>query len=327
MNRSLSGVLTAVFLAALVLTGCGGAKSPAPPPAPATKPSGTQSQLPPGVVATYNNKKITQQQFDTRMHIYEFLYNQPLSTNVQAKTNILDDMVTRNLLYDEAATRGFKADDKQVNDELDGIHKDLNDRLYKDKAGSDKKMTELGITEQDLRDLVSLVGTTRLMIEDMGSKTKPTDQDIKDYFDQHQDEYGEQVRASHILVADEQKAKDLVAQLRAGADFAKLAQENSTDTGSAANGGDLDYFGHGKMVAEFDKAAFAMKVGDISDPVKSQFGWHIIKVTDKKPARTLDQAKDDIVKQLQDNNTAAAAQKLVDDLKAKASIQTVTFTG
>lgn len=324
MNRTVTGLLAGVFLAALVLTGCGG-KSANPP---ATQPAGGQgqSQLPPGVVAIYNNKKITQQQFDTRVHIFEYMYNQPLSSNAQAKNNILDDMVTRNLLYEDAVTKGFKANDKDVNDELDSLHKDLIDQVYKDKATSDKKMTELGITEQDLRDLVNVVATTRLMIQDMGNKTKPTDQEIKDYYDKHPDEFGEQIRASHILVDDEKQAKDLVAQLRAGADFAQLAKQYSKDTGSAANGGDLDYFGKGKMLPEFEQAAFALKVGEISDPVKTTYGYHIIKVTDRKPPRSFDDAKADIAKNLQDMKASEQAQQLVSDLKAKANIQTVTFS-
>src|SRR5437660_8391739 len=100
----------------------------------------------------------------------------------------------------------------------------------------------------------------------------------------------EQVRASHILLKTEgkddaavkAKAEDVLKQAKAGADFAALAKKYSEDEGSAKNGGDLDYFGHGKMVAEFDAAAFTMQPGQISDLVKSQFGYHIIKVTDRK---------------------------------------------
>jgi peptidyl-prolyl cis-trans isomerase C len=91
----------------------------------------------------------------------------------------------------------------------------------------------------------------------------------------------EEVRASHILVETEEKAKELVAQLNKGADFAKLAKENSKDPGSA-DGGDLGYFTKDQMVPEFAEAAFKLDKGKISDPVKSQFGFHIIKVEDKR---------------------------------------------
>jgi parvulin-like peptidyl-prolyl isomerase len=86
----------------------------------------------------------------------------------------------------------------------------------------------------------------------------------------------DQVWARHILVADETAANDLYQQLLNGANFAELASQNSIDTGSAANGGDLGWFGAGKMVQEFESAAFALQVGEISQPVKSSNGWHII---------------------------------------------------
>ncbi|MBX3531580.1 MAG: peptidylprolyl isomerase [Rhizobiaceae bacterium] len=92
-----------------------------------------------------------------------------------------------------------------------------------------------------------------------------------------------EVRASHILVDSEEKAKEIIAKLDAGGDFAELAKENSSD-GSAAGGGDLGFFGPGRMVPEFEQAAFALEVGQYTkEPVKSQFGWHIILVTDKRP--------------------------------------------
>lgn len=92
-----------------------------------------------------------------------------------------------------------------------------------------------------------------------------------------------EVRASHILVDTEEKAKEIIAQLDGGADFAELAKANSSD-GSAQGGGDLGYFGPGRMVPEFEQAAFALEVGQYTkEPVKSQFGWHIILVTDKRP--------------------------------------------
>ena len=101
----------------------------------------------------------------------------------------------------------------------------------------------------------------------------------------------EQVRASHILLKTEgkddaavkAKAEDVLKQAKAGADFAELAKKYSEDEASAKNGGDLDYFGRGRMVPEFDQAAFALQPGQISDLVKTQYGYHIIKLTDKKP--------------------------------------------
>lgn len=88
----------------------------------------------------------------------------------------------------------------------------------------------------------------------------------------------EQIRARHILVASEVEAQSIVESLRNGADFGDLASKRSTDTGSGAQGGDLGWFGKGAMVAPFEEAAFALKVGEISEPVQSDFGWHVIQV-------------------------------------------------
>lgn len=88
------------------------------------------------------------------------------------------------------------------------------------------------------------------------------------------------VRASHILVETEQEAKDLIAQINSPEDFARLAAENSLCP-SGANGGDLGFFGRGMMVKPFEDAAFALETGKVSDPVQTQFGWHLILVTEK----------------------------------------------
>src|SRR5204862_5777770 len=104
----------------------------------------------------------------------------------------------------------------------------------------------------------------------------------------------EQVRASHILLKTEgkddatvkAKAEEILKQAKAGADFAELAKKNSEDEQSAKNGGDLDYFGRGRMVPEFDQAVFAMQPGQLSDLVKTQYGYHVIKLVDQKSAAT-----------------------------------------
>ncbi|MBN9038733.1 MAG: peptidylprolyl isomerase [Rhizobiales bacterium] len=93
-----------------------------------------------------------------------------------------------------------------------------------------------------------------------------------------------EVRASHILVKTEDEAKAIIAELEKGGDFEAIAKEKSQDPGSGASGGDLGFFGPGRMVPEFEQAAMALEVGQYTkEPVKSQFGWHVIKVTDKRP--------------------------------------------
>jgi peptidyl-prolyl cis-trans isomerase D len=130
----------------------------------------------------------------------------------------------------------------------------------------------------------------------------------------------EQVRASHILLKTEgkddatvkAKAEDLLKKAKAGADFAELAKANSEDEASAKNGGDLDYFGRGRMVPEFDQVAFALQPGQISDVVKTQYGYHIIKTTDRKAATTRPLAE--VRQQLSDQLSYERAQAQATDL-------------
>jgi peptidyl-prolyl cis-trans isomerase C len=128
----------------------------------------------------------------------------------------------------------------------------------------------------------------------------------------------EEVHARHILVETEEEAKAIEAQLKSGADFATLAKQKSKDPG-AADGGDLGYFTKDQMVPEFSDAAFKLDKGQISDPVHTQFGWHIIKVEDKrtKPTPTFDQVKG----QIQTYVEHRAQAQLVDKLRSAANIE------
>lgn len=133
-------------------------------------------------------------------------------------------------------------------------------------------------------------------------KAAVKDEDAKKFYDDQVKALKpeEEVKASHILVKDEAKAKDIAEKLTKGGDFAALAKENSEDPGSKDNGGDLGYFGHGQMVPEFETAAFALEKGKISPPVKSNFGFHIIKLDDKRMRQPppFDGLKDRIVNTL-----------------------------
>jgi peptidyl-prolyl cis-trans isomerase C len=120
-----------------------------------------------------------------------------------------------------------------------------------------------------------------------------------------------EVHARHILVKTEEEAKDLVKQLKAGADFNELAKKSS-DSSNAHSGGDLGYFSRGQMVKSFEEAAFALEPGQVSDPVKSEFGWHVIKVEDKRnrPVPSFDEVKDQIMASLVQTQLKDTVQKL-----------------
>lgn len=167
----------------------------------------------------------------------------------------------------------------------------------------------------------AIVEYTKFSAEDLLSKVEVSKEDLRKYYEGHQNDFGtpEERRASHILIsvgatatqadqdAAKAKAEQLLQQVRKNpAEFADLARKNSQDPGSAANGGDLGFFGKGMMVKPFDDAVFALKVGEISGLVKSDFGYHIIKLVAIKPSRILplDEAREGIFNKLREQKAA-----------------------
>ena len=150
-----------------------------------------------------------------------------------------------------------------------------------------------------------------------------TDAEMKSFYDKNMDKFKtpDQVRASHILVKSEKDAQDILAQLEKGANFEELAKKNSSDA-TAAKGGDLGWFSKGSMVPEFEKVAFSLKEGQLSDIVKTQYGFHIIKVTGKRPAgvRSFEEVKEQIKAALMPAKQQEFFQKIKDDLKKTAKI-------
>lgn len=131
----------------------------------------------------------------------------------------------------------------------------------------------------------------------------------------------EEVSARHILVESEEKAKELQDKIKAGGDFVALAKENTKDTGSKEDGGNLGYFGRGQMVPQFEEVVFKLNKGDVSDPVKTQFGWHLIKIEDKrfKQPPAFDIVKDRIIQ----SQLLQKAQQSAVALRSKSKIEFV----
>ncbi|WP_041638870.1 peptidylprolyl isomerase [Anoxybacillus flavithermus] len=213
--------------------------------------------------------------------------------------------VLRDLVHEKVLSKKFKVTDEELNKEIENL---------KEMYGIQYDLAVQQNGEEAIRDMVKLdLLRQKAAMEDI----KVTDEELKKYYN----EYKPKVKASHILVDDEKTAKDIKAKLEKGEDFAKLAKEYSKDTGSAQNGGDLGWFGPGKMVEEFEKAAYALNVGEISDPVKTQFGYHIIKVTDKEKKKSFDEMKEEIEFEVKKSKLdTSKVQSKLDELMKEANV-------
>jgi peptidyl-prolyl cis-trans isomerase C len=206
------------------------------------------------------------------------------------RTEILDQMIAEELLYQEALEQGLTVDDETVESQFQQI------RGQFDTAASWQEALEVNNTsEAELREQIRRSDLIQKVISTAVTETgEVTDAEIREFYDDNPEYFdqGQQVAARHIIIStqgmetDEEiaEARERIEGIRdellAGADFAELAREHSED-GSARQGGDLGAFGPGQMVPAFEQAAFALDEGEISEIVQTQFGFHIIQVTEK----------------------------------------------
>ncbi|MFC7372865.1 peptidylprolyl isomerase [Fictibacillus iocasae] len=217
---------------------------------------------------------------------------------------VLKEMVDQMVLEKE-----YKVSDKEVEKEIAKIKKE---------SGGDEAFKQL-LEQNGIKDEKVLKERIKGMLASEKAATsgvKVSDEEAKKVFEE---KYKTEVKASHILVDDEKTAKEVKAKLDKGGDFAKLAEEYSKDPGSKTKGGDLGFFGKGAMVPAFDKAAFSLEKGKISEPVKSDYGYHIIKVEDKRENKFEDK-KEEIKKELKQQK-AKPIQEIVDKLRKKADVK------
>ncbi len=215
----------------------------------------------------------------------------------------------------DATARGQKVDDN-VRDII--VNKLVSSELVYQEAqrvGLDKQPDFVAKEELARRELL-----VNAFLQDYVKKNPISEADTKAAYEQYKKELGDkEYSARHILVATEAEAKELITQLGKGGDFAKLAKEKSKDPGSKEKGGDLGWFSLGGMVKPFSDAVAKLQKGGIStEPVQTQFGWHVIKLEDTRTtqAPAYDKVKEGLQKQLQQRQL----EKLLTDLRAKAKI-------
>ena len=209
----------------------------------------------------------------------------------QAGKQVLNNMVMEKVLI-----KNYKVEDKDVDKKFDEMKKQYGDQF-------DTLLKQQGIKEETIK-----TGVRAQLAQEKAIEKTITDKELKE-------NYKPEIKASHILVKDEATAKKVKEELGQGKSFEELAKQYSEDTGSKEKGGDLGYFTAGKMVKEFEDAAYKLKKDEVSEPVKSQFGYHIIKVTDIKEQKPFDEVKGDIKKDLVQKKAQDAA--FMNDLMMK----------
>ena len=248
------------------------------------------------------------------------------------RKGILEELVSAELLYQESKKAEIGDLNEEAKEQFENIKKGFaSEKEFKD------LLKERKISEKDLmEDIKKGLSIKSFLEKGVYSDIVVSETDKRNEYESKKDKLAvpEQVGASHVLIRvepdageeDKENAKAQIDGIRqralAGEDFAELAKENSQD-GSAPNGGDLGYFGRGAMVKPFEDAAFSLEVGQISEVVETQFGYHIIKVTDKQSARTLtyEEVESDIGMFLLNQRRGEVLNKLIDELRSNAKIE------
>jgi peptidyl-prolyl cis-trans isomerase C len=304
------------------------------PPAPAEAPAPPKpmpAQLP-DVLARVNGEPVTRIDFDRLIKNMEAGRGAiPAERRDEVLRGALDQLITYSVLKQEAASRKFAVSDADIDAQVASMQKQFPTQAEFDKALSARNTT----VEQLKADARVDMAINKMMEAEVALAVAATDTDAKDFYDRNPDKFTqpESVRASHILIltkdADEAAKKAarttidaLLKRAKAGEDFAALAKEHSQD-GSASQGGDLGFFPRGRMVPEFDQAAFALKPGEISEVVSTQFGYHIIKLTEKKQGSTVpfDQVKPQVVEYLSNQKKQQRVDSFIDQAKKRAKIE------
>ncbi|HXI83776.1 MAG TPA: peptidylprolyl isomerase [Verrucomicrobiae bacterium] len=305
--------------------------------APATAVVATAPK-PDEVVARVNGAEIRRKELDAAVQAFMFQMSRrgrpiPPGQGAMVERDILDELIGRELLREEG-NKHIPADiDKKVEEQIAQVTTQVGgEEQFK------KTLADTGITTDEyakrVRDNVIIRGAIDSAVD---KEVKITPEEIRAFYDKNPDQFKqpETVRASHILIRCAPEATDEVkkekrtqidsvrALVKSGEKFADVARKFSEDPGSARNGGDLGFFGRGQMVPEFDTAAFSLKTNEVSDVITTQYGYHVLLVTDRKPAQTIafDQVKDELGQYLKQRKGNDVTHDQVASLRKAAKVE------
>jgi peptidyl-prolyl cis-trans isomerase C len=287
-------------------------------------------------VARVNGVEISQEEFNSEINIYMQRHRRPESQlseeqMAELRSQILESIIERELLYQKSVMSGIAVESAEVEAQLETIKK-----RFVNEAGFDKALEQMGMTEAEVKKEIERgIAIRKLIDREVAASIVVADEESRAFYRQNPDLFKqpEQIRASHILVKADPKASDaekararqkiesVQNKIAQGDDFADLAREYSEGP-SSVRGGDLGYFQRGQMVKAFEDTAFGLKINEVSPIVETPFGYHIIKLFDRKPEKKMDysQVKDRIEERLKGEKVEKGARQYIDGLKAGARI-------
>ena len=306
-------VLLLALVAVLAVAACGGGGS-------------SSADVPEGAIAVVGDKTVTKEEFD------QLIEQQKKTAESQKqnfpevgtpeyealKANVVKGLIAQREWELEGESMGIKVTDQEIETQLNQKKQQYG---LTDEQKYQAELAKAGITDSQVRDQVRIEILTNKIYEAVIKKVTVTDADVQAYYDQNATKYQQPAsrEVRHILVKTEAQAQKLHDQIQSGADFAKLAKKYTEDEASKADGGKFTAL-EGRTVGPFDDFIFSAKTGELSDPIKTEFGWHIIEVLSaiKPPTTTpLDQAKDSIETTLLQTKQNAAMRAWIASLPTK----------
>ena len=290
----------------------------------------------PEVVAKVNGQPIRKRELLQGAQVVQMRLAQvgrPMAPSAAFYRQVLNELIAITLLQQDARSQGVVASDQEVQSQIDARK-----GAFANEDAYHKALKESGVTEEILRQQArDQISVSKYVNNKLVHGINVTDQATREFYDKNKEKIRtpERLHVRHILIgvaanatpADKQKARakadDLLKQIQNGADFAKLAQESSDDTGSKVHGGDLGWIVPGQTVPAFDKAAIALKPNQVSPVVESPFGFHIIQLLERQPAGAVpyEQAKERISRMLKEQQAQQQVAARVRELRAKGKVE------
>jgi peptidyl-prolyl cis-trans isomerase C len=300
-------------------------------PAPAPKPVPTEL---PAIIARVNGEEIGRAEFEQTVHNVQLRAGRPVPAEQrdQVFRGVLDDMIAMRLLKQEVLRRQLTATEAELAAAVKQLRQQFASEAAFSQALKAQKMTLDQLRDETRTQLL----VSKMLDKEIGPQVAVKPADVSAFYEKNPERFQqpEAVHASHVLITVPQgadaatkataraKAEDVLKQARAGADFAKLARTYSNDA-SAPRGGDLGFFPKGQMAPTFEAAAFALAPNQISDVVETPFGFHVIKVLEKRTAQSVPfgQAAPQIEQYLRQEQQQAKTRAFVQQLRAKGNVQ------